>query len=81
MGHPAFFIYCHLDRFLVVSSIKGRGVIFTCSREGGALQVGKGVPQMFDVDGGKCHFSNSCQDHTGTKLDVHIHYLGSTKQA
>ena len=35
MGHPVFVIYCHLDRFLVVSSIKGRGVIFTCSREGG----------------------------------------------
>lgn len=35
MGHPVFVIYCHLDRFLVVSSIKGSGVIFACSREGG----------------------------------------------
>ena len=22
--------------------------------------MGKGVPQMFDVEGGKCHFSNGC---------------------
>ena len=83
MGHPVFFIYCqsHVDRFLVVSSIKGRGVIFTWSREGGCITDGEGVPQMFDVEGGKCHFSKSCQEHTGTKFDVHIHSLGSTKQA